>query len=228
VPTEWNPGADGLVRALDARIPNVFVGGEFQNVGGVARAHAAELDAETAAGSGWNPAPNGTVRALLVDGEAAIVGGEFTTISGGTRSGLAMVRRDTGTLDAWDPRLDEPAVFAVAERAGRVAVGGGFSNASAPPTVAAATPAANAASVRALPHPLRAGGTLELVLVTEGPAHLRLYDARGRCVAEPLARRFLPAGRHRVPWPAALAPGVYVARLESSGGAVERRLAVVR
>jgi hypothetical protein len=95
------------------------------------------------------------------------------------------------------------------------------------PAEAAAPPAALALDD---PRPNPAAGRTTLAFDLAAPADVRLavYDALGRRVAV-LAEGTRPAGRHEVTWGAdALAPGVYVVRLEAGGAALTRRVTLVR
>lgn len=92
-----NVKVDGQVRALVARGGYVYIGGDFQQVNGVARPHLAKIDA----GSGrlvrsFSPAMNGQVNDLEIARGKLLAGGEFRRrlsaldTTSGARSGYVM------------------------------------------------------------------------------------------------------------------------------------------
>src|SRR5262249_6683321 len=59
--SRWNPVSAGeyvLVWALVASGGNVYIGGDFQTIGGEARSYLAIVDGETGAVTAWDPSPN--------------------------------------------------------------------------------------------------------------------------------------------------------------------------
>jgi Bacterial Ig-like domain (group 3)/Cadherin-like beta sandwich domain/Domain of unknown function (DUF5122) beta-propeller len=116
----WNPNADGgaVVLALDPLGPNVYVGGNFGNIGGHARASIAKI---SLAGSGaadatWNPNPDSDVgfgapfvhgvTGIAVDaGGNVFVSGSFKHVGGQVRTALAkLAGSGTGAADpSWNP-----------------------------------------------------------------------------------------------------------------------------
>ncbi|MEY2881709.1 MAG: hypothetical protein RLZZ15_4089, partial [Verrucomicrobiota bacterium] len=101
--------ADGsvlLAGTFTALLPGgvMFVGGAFNNLGGIPARALVALNNDGSAYSGFAPNPNGTVNALLIqpDGKL-VVGGAFTNIGGATRNNLARFNAD-GSLDtAYNP-----------------------------------------------------------------------------------------------------------------------------
>lgn len=78
------------------------------------------------------------------------------------------------------------------------------------------------------PNPARAATALRLTLAAAGRARLVLFDVLGREVARPFEAE-APAGARVLPLDVSgLAPGVYVARLVSSGASASVRLTVAR
>jgi hypothetical protein len=104
----WNPGAGGAVYALAPTSDGetLYVGGDFNSIGGEVRTAVAALDTSadaTGTASSWNPNPNGGVRSLaLSDDTTVYVGGRFTTIGGEDRNRVAAVDSDALATD-WDP-----------------------------------------------------------------------------------------------------------------------------
>lgn len=89
--------------------------------------------------------------------------------------------------------------------------------------------AARAMFAAPAPNPLRGGAasTLRFALASAGRTKLALYDAQGR-VARVLVDGALAAGEHAVTLKGdGLAPGLYLARLESPGFAATRRVLVI-
>lgn len=93
--TAWSPAPDAQVNALWISGTNIYVGGQFANIGPVgnvkARNRLAALSLATGIAGTWNPNPNGIVRALWVTATNAYVGGDFTTIAVASRRGFASI-----------------------------------------------------------------------------------------------------------------------------------------
>src|SRR4030095_10332414 len=90
----WNPAPDGPVRTLAIQGTTVFVGGEFNNVGGQSRSKSASLDAATGNATPWNPSAGGfglLVQTITLSGSMAYVGGTFTSIGQRTRRNAAAI-----------------------------------------------------------------------------------------------------------------------------------------
>ncbi len=134
--TDWSllpdgatSGLDGVARALAASGSDVYLGGDFTQVGGVPASRVARWD-----GQGWSAlgeGVNGTVWAIAVSGGDVYVGGEFTEAGGRSAPGIA--RWDgrkwsalgsgvSGCRDAFTA----PAVYALAVRGREVYAGGRF------------------------------------------------------------------------------------------------------
>lgn len=101
----FNPALDGIVHSLEAFGTSVFVGGEFDNVGGVFTGGLTRLNSvtgsrDTAFVATLNPAPTGNiVNSLVVRGNRLYVGGVFGKVNGVTRANLAALNASTGALD---------------------------------------------------------------------------------------------------------------------------------
>ena len=89
-------------------------------------------------------------------------------------------------------------------------------------------PGMSSAALRVWPQPARGGvARVDFVLADDQPATLTLLDVAGRVVGEGQVVR--GAGAHvRMLGSAALAPGLYLARLEHAGGTQSARMLVVR
>jgi uncharacterized membrane protein len=97
----FNPGANGVVRALDGSTDatRIFVGGEFSEIGGVARSSLAALDTTGAVIADWTADTNGVVHAVEVAGAKVYAAGTFTVIKDQTRRRLAAL--DVGTASVY-------------------------------------------------------------------------------------------------------------------------------
>ena len=107
--TAWNPGAEGAsryVRALAAAGSTVYIGGQFDSVGGQPRPNLAAVDTTTGIATDWNPSPDGPIGALAASGSAMFVGGRFTSIAGQPRNNLAAVDATTGASTDWNPDIN--------------------------------------------------------------------------------------------------------------------------
>lgn len=134
--TDWNPGANDTVFALEFHEDTVYVGGDFTAAGnGVASIARNKLASFDVAGNltPWNPYANGTVRAFAIGDGAIFAGGDFSQIGGGSSAvsskGLAKFGFD-GNLESW--RTVPGHVNDLAFRNGYVVVGGSFTIGSQP------------------------------------------------------------------------------------------------
>jgi hypothetical protein len=101
------PTPNATVNAIVQQGSRVYLGGDFNGVGGVRRPNLAALNAATGAPTGWNPglsAPhNGYVRSLALHGSTLYVGGHRVTKFGGRIVDLAAVDTRSGAARAWGP-----------------------------------------------------------------------------------------------------------------------------
>lgn len=126
--TSWNPGSNSIVQALlyEPSIPTLYVGGQFTNIGGLARNRLAALDPVTGATSGWNPNLGNSVNAIAV-GPTGLVyaGGLFTSVGAQARNRIAEIDPVTGLATAWNPNAGN-AVNTLVAVDGVVYAGGDF------------------------------------------------------------------------------------------------------
>jgi trimeric autotransporter adhesin len=98
----WNPGANGVVRALKVSPAGtrVYVGGDFTVVAGVARARIAALSPSSGNAFGWSPYINDAVKAITTSnsGSTVYAGGDFTSSEGAGRRRLAAFDATSGAL----------------------------------------------------------------------------------------------------------------------------------
>lgn len=128
-PTNNDPSL--LVTCLAANANNVYVGGSFTNIGGVARSNLAML---SAGGSGsvagnWNPGANQSVIKLILSSNDLFALGPFTVLGGQNRSNLAKIYADTGLVDTgWDAKALGGGIADMVLGATNLYVEGGFTN----------------------------------------------------------------------------------------------------
>jgi trimeric autotransporter adhesin len=98
----WNPGANGVVRALKVSPAGtrVYVGGDFTAVGGAARARVAALSPSSGGAFGWSPYVNDSVKAVTTSttGATVYVGGDFDSAEGAGRRRLAAFNATSGNI----------------------------------------------------------------------------------------------------------------------------------
>ncbi|WP_287152455.1 hypothetical protein [Candidatus Solincola tengchongensis] len=90
--TSFHPegtGADDIVRTLALYENLLYVGGDFDHVGGEARSCLAAVDVDNGQVTAFNPDPEGWVYALGFYGATLYVGGSFGQIGGELRRGFA-------------------------------------------------------------------------------------------------------------------------------------------
>lgn len=130
----WIPSVSGDIHAIAINGTNLFIGGEFDSIGGKYRTNLAKLDAygTGSVDSVWAPNPNNLpfqsqVKTLAISGSDIYVGGSFTNVGGQSRPNLARVSTiGNGLSDPyWDPQPDSE-VAAIAVDGTRIYVGGSF------------------------------------------------------------------------------------------------------
>jgi hypothetical protein len=109
--SSWDPSPDGTISTLALSAGRIYVGGQFNNIGGQARSFMAALDAT----SGnldpiWDPQPanivNPTISVLMVINRKVYVGGIFKNMGGQVRNNIAAVDDSAGLADGWDPNAN--------------------------------------------------------------------------------------------------------------------------
>lgn len=93
--TGWNPNPNGAVTSLAVAKGRIYVGGDFDSIGGAAQARLAAFSSAGGGGAldqGWMPAGvDRRVDALAADGGGVYVGGRFSQIDDQPRPGLAAI-----------------------------------------------------------------------------------------------------------------------------------------
>jgi hypothetical protein len=125
----WNPGTDGVVRAMAAS-PNgaiIYVGGDFGHVRGLVRQRVAAVNASTGAVTSFTASAGVSVYGLAASASKVYIAGSFSNVKGHSRLRLAAVST-RGVLDPdWTPSANA-AVRAIrlAPNGSAVYVGGNF------------------------------------------------------------------------------------------------------
>ena len=125
-------GVNGTVRAIAVQADGrVIIGGDFSQVGGVARGFLARLGTNGALDTNFFASLNGSVRAVAVQTDGKIVvGGTFTLAGGAARASLARLHTN-GALDTAfgiGTGFNGPVHAVLALDDGRIVAGGSFSN----------------------------------------------------------------------------------------------------
>ncbi|MEG3835181.1 choice-of-anchor D domain-containing protein, partial [Microcoleus sp. Z1_C3] len=109
----------------------IYVGGNFTNIGGLARNYIARLNSDGTVDNTFNPNPDFSVWAIAIDSSGnPIVGGDFRTIGigGQPRNRIAKLNPTTGAADAtFNPDSSGPVYEIAIDSSGNPIVGGFFS-----------------------------------------------------------------------------------------------------
>ena len=103
----FNPGANGVMRAIVPAADVVFAGGQFGSIGGEAHRGLASLDAVTGKATGWDAGADGNVLSLALVGDVLYAAGDFSTIGGKSRNGVAALDAGAGAATRWDVSPDD-------------------------------------------------------------------------------------------------------------------------
>lgn len=121
----WNPNPNGSVDALVKVGTNIYFGGYFSSVGGVARTNLAAVSTSGVLQS-WSPSTDSNILAMVNYGSNIYIGGPFTTVNGTTRNRLAAIST-SGSLQSWNPNADNY-VLSMAISGTTIYIGGTFNN----------------------------------------------------------------------------------------------------
>ncbi|HET7224697.1 MAG TPA: PQQ-binding-like beta-propeller repeat protein [Candidatus Eisenbacteria bacterium] len=122
-----------IVFTLASDGKSIYVGGQFDQIGGRTRHYAAELGMRTGSATDWNPDPNRIVYALGACDSLIYMGGEFKTVGAHRIHNIAALDLATGQAKDWNANMDGVEVTSLAVYGGRVYVGGAFRNAGGQP-----------------------------------------------------------------------------------------------
>jgi beta-propeller uncharacterized protein DUF5122 len=112
----WAPKPNDRVWALALQGDTLFVGGDFDTIGGAPRGRLAALTGEGSIPLPWQCDADGRVSALLVNSGVLYAGGWFSTLAGQPRSYVGAITTDMGALSSWQLALDDRVrVFAIVD-----------------------------------------------------------------------------------------------------------------
>jgi hypothetical protein len=126
---QFVPKADGIVRSLSLKDGQLYVGGDFSNIGGQSRNRVAIIDPTTGQEAQLLDAaiPQDSSRVFSVQpaGSYVYVGGTFSSFGGENRARLGSINPDFGVASSWDPGVDSD-VNVVLYAGDKLIVGGNF------------------------------------------------------------------------------------------------------
>ena len=138
IATAWDPhvgdannGSPSTVRSIAVAGAKTMIGGNFDNVGGMARDHVAAIGPDGVLTS-WAPAVNSSVTSFATLGDTVYMVGGFTAIDGQPRQGAGAVTT-AGTLTGWNPQPSGDRPVAVATATGTVYLAGFFTSMNGQP-----------------------------------------------------------------------------------------------
>jgi hypothetical protein len=121
-------GGNASIKAMILDGSTLYVGGQFDTIGGVARECLAALDATTGAVQAWSAdisnGANDNVDCLLMVGTDLYVGGTFTTLGGSARVNGGVVST-AGVVGTWNANANG-AILCMKDDAGIIYFGGSF------------------------------------------------------------------------------------------------------
>ena len=103
----------------------VYVGGEFDSLGGQPRNNIAALDIITGNATSWNPNSNGPVRTIVVSDSIVYIGGNYSSIGGQPRVCIAAINKSTGNATSWNPSVSN-LIVSMALTGTNLYIGGSF------------------------------------------------------------------------------------------------------
>ncbi|HET7226184.1 MAG TPA: T9SS type A sorting domain-containing protein [Candidatus Eisenbacteria bacterium] len=137
--TEWDPEPSfaanhvPIVFGLELDGHAIYVGGQFDHVGGESRHDAAQLELRTGRATDWNPDPDWIAYSFCASRDLVVMGGEMKSVGMVPRHNLAAFDLATGRVKDWNPNMDGVEVTSLAAQGGRLYVGGAFWNAGGQP-----------------------------------------------------------------------------------------------
>jgi hypothetical protein len=88
---------------------NLYVGGNFNSIGGIMRNNLAAFNLTTGALQSWNADVNNTVSKIAISGtNLYLVGTQIDSVNSVPRRGVAAVSLSTGSTTSWDPGSNFP------------------------------------------------------------------------------------------------------------------------
>ena len=138
--TVWNPNIEGASPTttvhdmeLTAAGNLLYIGGEFETIGGDARNNIGALDITNSVHTGWDPSADGTVHAVELSGDTVLIGGDFHNLNTNgqnvARLRLAALetRSSTNNATLWAPAVND-VVREMEVSGSTLYIGGDFTN----------------------------------------------------------------------------------------------------
>jgi hypothetical protein len=254
VTKQWSRLGEGLrnfdstdyafVNAIAANGSDLYVGGNFERVGGKTGgdsiAYLARWDGSAwhQVGAGIDGPSRSSVNAIIVHDGDLYVGGWFDRAGGEVANRIA--RWDGSRWWSLGSGADD-VIYALAGVGKGIYAGGRFITTGQKPAFyfgrwniptlsvdAAPDNSAGAALAQNTPNPFSGATTISFTLARSGYTDLKIFDAHGIEVGT-LFSGYLPAGPHDLRWKSDGVPsGVYYYRLRQGGEVMTRKLVVAR
>jgi len=126
----WNPDVQssvGYVQAIMIDGADIYIAGDFDQVGGSNRKNLARLKlSDGTVDTGWVCDVNRYIRSLAKAGSFLYVSGVFSLINGQNRAGIAQLNAADGTVTNWNAQLNGE-VYTMAVKDNYLYAGGNFS-----------------------------------------------------------------------------------------------------
>jgi len=124
----WNPIIDSDVASLSVSGESIYIGGEFNGIGGVARRNLLSINTVGRL-LDWNPEPNDSVNSVIEDNGVIYIGGRFTQVGESARVGLAAIDSN-GAVTTFNPVVTGfgVSVDALHNDSNTLFIGGRFNN----------------------------------------------------------------------------------------------------
>lgn len=125
--TAFNPSPNSTVLAITKSGTNIYYGGSFTLVNGIARNYVATSNTSGTLQS-WDASPNYVVYGLSADASNNIfIGGDFSGFKERSQQRAAVVRYATQVLASWQPTIDQD-VYDITYTPDKIVIGGAFDN----------------------------------------------------------------------------------------------------
>ncbi len=102
----WDPGADGIVRAITVAATTVYVAGGFNTFAGSPRNYLGSAEYNSNAANAWDPSPDSDVYSMMQSNGLLYVSGSFLNIAGESRGTAAAFDLAGPTISSWNPQAD--------------------------------------------------------------------------------------------------------------------------
>ena len=140
LPTEWNPSAGRVLSTVyDMALSgnSIYVGGDFDSLGGESRKYLGEVDTSLGLATAWHPEVGSTVLSILPHGSTVYLSGSFLELGGEPRHHFGALDAASGLPTPWDPDADDIA-FSLAIESATLFAGGEFTSVGGQPQSAIA------------------------------------------------------------------------------------------